>query len=87
MSHFVEQAKKVEFVEKDIEKFFKEKKENYRVGEKKKASYWTLTPDDYKDKIDIDEARVGKYYEKNKASLYRIPPQVKVRRLVIKVSN
>ena len=65
--------------DKILKTFFEEKRELYRIPEKRRARYWVLTPEQYKEKVTVDTKTIELFYEKNKSSLYRIPPKVKVR--------
>lgn len=85
-SAFVERAKKTEVAADVLKKFYNEKQEVYRVAEKRKADYWVLTPEEYKNKVDVSDEVVERFYERNKTTLYRIPPKVKVRTLVLNVA-
>jgi len=80
---FLEDAKKDEVSEQDLKKFFKEKQENYRVNEKRKVKYIAVEPEKYKEKVEIDEEIIENFYKKNKSTLYRIPPKIKVRVIVL----
>ena len=46
-----------------------------------------MTPEDYKEKVSIKEPQIKQFYEKNKSTLYRIPPKVKVRTILFKVDQ
>ncbi|MCK4517511.1 peptidylprolyl isomerase [Candidatus Babeliales bacterium] len=73
--------------DKTVKTFFEEKRELYRIPEKRKARYWVLTPEQYKEKVTVDTKTIELFYEKNKSSLYRIPPKVKVRVIRFNVSS
>lgn len=66
--------------------FYSQNKETYRIPEKRRADYWIINQDDYSKKIIIDESLVQSFYEKNRNSLFRIPPKVKVRHILFAVS-
>lgn len=84
--HFVAKSKETEALTAEkLKAFFDEKKELYRVGKKVVAEYWTVTPEQYKEKVTVDDALIERFYEKNKSSLYRIPPKVKVRSILLKI--
>lgn len=87
MSHYLKQVKKDKIDTKEIEKFFNKNKENYRVLEKRKAFYWMLNSEDYAKKVVIDESMIQYFYDRNKDSLFRIPPKVKVRHIFFKVDK
>jgi peptidyl-prolyl cis-trans isomerase D len=84
---FMSIVKKDAIDDKTLEQFYVSHKESYRVGEKRKAKYWEMSPDEYAKKIEIDATMVRNFYEKNKSSLYRIPPKVKVRHILIKTTT
>jgi peptidyl-prolyl cis-trans isomerase D len=84
---FVELAKKEPVTDKKLKSFFNEKKELFRIPEKRKARYWVVSPEEYKEKVQVDDELIEKFYEKNKTSLYRIPPKVKIRTIVFEVSK
>jgi len=73
--------------DKVLKTFFEEKRELYRIPEKRKARYWVLTPEQYKEKVTVDTKTIELFYEKNKSSLYRIPPKVKVRVIQFNVAS
>lgn len=66
------------------EAYYTNHKENYRVAEKRDFSYWVLSPSVAEKRVDVPEDVVEKFYKKNKSSLYRVPPRVKVRHIFIK---
>lgn len=68
----------------DLEAFYIKNKEDYKLPEKRKARYWLISADDYATKIELDEQTIQNFYEKNKSSMFRIPPKVNVRHLLIK---
>jgi hypothetical protein len=69
--------------EKQIITFFNENKETYRVNEKRDINYIAITPEEYKKNISVDEELIEKFYEKNKSSLYRIPPKIKIKTILL----
>ena len=81
---FLNEAKKKPISGTELKAFFKEKQELYRIPEKKTVKYISLTVDQYKKKIVLDEDIIQRFYNRNKTSLYRIPPKVKVRAAVFK---
>jgi parvulin-like peptidyl-prolyl isomerase len=66
------------------EAYYTNHKEGYRVAEKRDLSYWVLSPSVAEKRVDVPEEVVEKFYKKNKSSLYRVPPSVKVRHIFIK---
>jgi len=85
--HFLTEARKHAVSDKDLEIFYLKNKEMYRVSEKRKAKYWFITPEDYANKIDIDDQTIQSFYEKNKGSLYRVAPKIKVRYILLKIAD
>lgn len=84
LEHFLSEAKKTPLSEKELQSFYQENKENYRVPEMCNVRYWMVSVDDYAKHLDIDEQTAKAFYEKNKSSTYRIPPKIKVRHILIK---
>lgn len=84
---FLAQAKETPMSDNDLQAFFKKNKEHYRVNEKRMTSYWVLTPEEYKDKVEVSDNLIERYYEKNKSSLFRIPPKVKLKTVVFKAAS
>ena len=66
------------------EAYYENNKENYRVPEKRDFSYWVVSPSVAERKVDVSDRVIERFYEKNKTTLYRISPQVKVRHIFIK---
>jgi hypothetical protein len=83
MSYFIDQAKKTGATDAALEKFYLTNKSWYEVGEKRSAKYWLLSPSTYAQTVEVDEQSVRNFYEKNKSKLYRIPPKIKVRHILI----
>lgn len=84
---FLQQAKKEKVAAKELEKYFTNNKERYRIAEKRKGMFWSATPEDYAKKIDVDNRSIQNFYDKYKSSLFRIPPKVKVRRILLRVNE
>jgi len=84
LNHFINLAKKEPVSDDVLVKYYEEKKEKYRVHEKRKATYWTLSPEAYEKNIVINENAITRFYNKSQSSLYRIPPKVKVRHIFVK---
>ncbi len=85
--HFLAQAKKTTPDAKSLEDFYAQNKEAYRIPEKYRAKYWELSLDSYEKAIEIDDQSIKSFYEKNKSSMFRIAPKVKVRKILIKKSK
>lgn len=76
-----------EIKNEEINKFYAEHKESFRIPEKRKANYWVINSSDYAKKIVVDESQIQSFYEKNKSTLFRIAPKVKVRHILFKVAK
>lgn len=85
--YFLKEAHKHDVSEKELELFYLKNKEAYRVDEKRKAKYWFITPEDYANKIEVDDQTIQNFYEKNKGTLYRIAPKIKVRHILLKIAD
>jgi len=85
LNKFLDEVKKQEVTDEELKKYFQKHKEIYRIGEKAKIKYWMLTPKEYENKIVIDAETVENFYERNKSSLFRIPPKVKVRHIFLQL--
>lgn len=82
--HFISESKKAGIDENALVSYFSKNKENYRVSDKAMAKYWEINVDEYEKKISIDDEAIKNFYNKNKTQLYRIPPKIKVRKIVAK---
>ncbi len=87
LEHFQAQAKKIPTDQKELEAYYLTNKEKYRIPEKRKATYWELDTTKVTNAVEIDQATLLNFYEKNKATIYRIPPKVKVRHILIKATG
>lgn len=65
------------------EAYYDNHKEEYRVPEKRTLSYWVVSPAAAERKVEVPEEVVQRFYSKNKQTLYRIPPRVKVRHILV----
>jgi peptidyl-prolyl cis-trans isomerase D len=81
---FMSEAKAAAENEKDVNAFFLGHKDRYKEPELRSAVYWELNTKNFMNAVELDQAVVRQFYEKHKATMYRIPPKVKVRRLVLK---
>ncbi len=84
---FVARARKTPVTDKQLQTFYADTKEQYRAAEKRKATYWVIPAQVYLARVEVDDEAIMSSYEKNKNSLYRIPPEVKVRRILFKVAS
>ena len=87
LENFLNEVKKEEPEAKELKEFFQKDKENYRVPEKRKAEYWIISPQEYAKKIVVDDDAIQAFYARNKSSLFRIPPKIKVKHILIKVDE
>lgn len=81
----LQEIEKAPLVEQELKDFYEKHKETYRIPEKRRALYWTISQEGYAQKIDIDQSIIQQYYDRNKSRLYRIAPKVKVRNLLVKI--
>jgi len=83
LATFVKRAEKESIPGETLKTYCQKHREAYRVGEKRKASYWNVTAETYLAKTTIDDSVIERFYDRNKSTLYRIPPKVKLRRILI----
>ncbi|MCK4265168.1 peptidylprolyl isomerase [Candidatus Babeliales bacterium] len=84
---FKKASKKNEIGNEELKAFFEKNRDLYRIPEKRSADYWTLTVKDYASKIHVDDQAVESFYQKNRSSLFRIAPEISIRKILIKVSK
>ncbi len=72
-----------EVTDEELRQYYDKNRDTYNVPEKKKVSYWNITPKMYESTIVLSEDALREYYEKHKAADYRIPPKVQVRRIFV----
>ena len=77
------QVKRHEQSGDELKKYYDEHREQYRVPEKRTATYWVLRPSSFEDSVEVAEDSIAGFYDKNKTKLYRISPQAKVRHIFI----
>ena len=65
------------------ESFYETHKEIYRVDESRSFEYWVVAPSATERKVVISPDAIASFYEKNKNTLYRVAPRVKVRHILI----
>ncbi|MFA6526914.1 MAG: peptidylprolyl isomerase [Candidatus Babeliales bacterium] len=83
-TYFLKLAEQKSVTPQELEAFYVKHQDDYRLPEKRKARYWLISPADYASKIEIDEQTIQNFYDKNKSNMFRIPPKVNVRHLLIK---
>jgi len=81
---FLSEAKEQKVSDKELKDFYAANSELYRIAEKKRATYWVLSADDYEKNVNIDESAINSFYKKNKTELFRIAPEVNVRKILVK---
>lgn len=67
----------------ELESYYESNKEQYRVAENRSFAYWVVSPSVAERKVSISDEALSHHYEKNKNSLYRIAPRVKVRHILV----
>lgn len=80
---FLKRAKAQGVAQEDLEAFYARTQDAYTIPEKRRAHYWVFDASLYTDDVVIDDAQIDAYYAKNQHTLFRVPPKVKVRRLVV----
>ncbi len=80
----MDQEKKAEISEERLMTYFKAHKETYREPERRLASYWVASPEHYEKTVVIDDGAMQQFYTKEKDGLFRVPPRVKTRRLLVR---
>ncbi len=73
-----------DFDDAQLQEYYNEHCEKYRVSEKRKAQYIIFTPDMYAEKVSVDDETVETYYNRKKAELYTIPAIFKARHILLK---
>jgi hypothetical protein len=69
--------------DKELTKFYNERKEHYRVAEKKQARVVRVSPKNYENSVVVDDQSIQAFYDKNKANRYRIAPKIRVRHIFL----
>ena len=72
--------------EEQIKTFYAENKDRYKSEPKLNAVYLKFSPEDYKDKIMVTDARIKDFYEQNPEQ-FKIPEKVEARHILIKVAQ
>lgn len=87
LDNYLKQIEKENIPKKELLNYYSANKEKYRIPEKRRADYWAINQADYSKKVVIDESLIHSFYEKNKNSLFRIPPKVRVRHILFAISK
>lgn len=82
---FLNDAKKKDYSEKELKKYYQDNKSLYRIPEKRKARYWQISPKDFAQNVSVSDAAAQLFYNKNKTAMFRNPPQVSVRSILFEV--
>ncbi|HIE07339.1 MAG TPA: hypothetical protein EYP64_04785 [Desulfarculaceae bacterium] len=76
---------KMKFSQADLEKFFNEKQENFRIPEQRKIAALVIERDKLLTKAEVTDAEVTDFYEKN-IERFKVKEQIKARHILIKVA-
>ncbi len=85
MEKYVKEIEKSTIADSDLKKFFQQHKNNYKTKEKVKVKYWMLEPSEYEKNVTIANYEVDDFYNRNKGSMFRIPPSVKIKHIFLEV--
>jgi peptidyl-prolyl cis-trans isomerase D len=69
----------------EVEEYFSNHRESFRIPEKVNLQYVVFRPKDYKDKVDIAQEKIKAHYEENIED-FLIQEQVRARHILIKVT-
>jgi peptidyl-prolyl cis-trans isomerase D len=72
--------------EEQIKTFYAGNKDRYKSEPKLNAVYLKFSPEDYKDKVMVTDARIKDFYEQNQEQ-FKIPQKVEARHILIKVAQ
>jgi peptidyl-prolyl cis-trans isomerase D len=75
----------IEVTRMDMEAYFEDHKEKYRVPEQMKIDHLTIDPSDFKDEVRVTEGEIADYYEYNPEQ-FKEQRQVKARHILFKVA-
>lgn len=67
---------------KELEEYFEENKETYKIPEKREADYFFLKTDDLKEGIELTESEIEAYYGDNTAR-FKEPEKIKASRIYL----
>jgi peptidyl-prolyl cis-trans isomerase D len=68
--------------EEELEKYFLENRDAYRIPEKREADYYFIKTEDLKAKVEISESEIESYYDDNTAR-FKQPEQIKASRIYL----
>ena len=81
----LEYQARMKFKPADLEKFFNEKQENFRIPEQRKIAALVIERDKLLAKAEVTDAQVAEFYEKN-IERFKVKEQIKARHILIKVA-
>lgn len=76
---------KAQITDANLEKYFKEKSEDFRVGDQRRYQYAFFPKAELEAKVQATSESVRRYYDENKDTLYKHGRQVKVRHILFPV--
>lgn len=82
---FLKEAQKQTFSDAEMTAFFNERKNHYRIPEKRSGLLWEFSPEKYG--IEITDAMIKDHYEKNKNEFVASPVKLKVRKILFKIHS
>jgi len=77
---------KVKIEEKNLEAFFQDHQEDFRIPEKVAIRYLLVDPAAYADQVQLDDAAIDKYYRRH-LDQFEIPEQVRASHVLIRVER
>ncbi|MDM8539230.1 SurA N-terminal domain-containing protein, partial [Desulfobacterales bacterium HSG17] len=69
-----------------IKKYYTENRENYKSEPKIQTMYLEFSPEDYKDKVSINDVRIKEYYQEH-IEQFKTPQKIEARHILIKVKE
>ncbi len=78
--------KEIKTTQADLESYFKENKEQYRLPKQIKVSFIEIDPEKFKGKVEITEKEIEGYYEYNKER-FTEPKKVRARHILFKLKE
>lgn len=87
LDDYVKKAKEKAVLDEELKLYFERHKENYRVPEKCKVSFWDIDVENYGQSIVVDEEAIKRFYDRNKTDLFRTSPTVIVKRILLSATQ
>ncbi|MCD6270011.1 MAG: SurA N-terminal domain-containing protein [Deltaproteobacteria bacterium] len=81
----IEYQAKMKYSQADLEKFFSEKQENFRIPEQRKIAALVIEREQLLSKAEVTDAQVTDFYEKN-IERFKVKEQIKARHILIKIA-